>query len=56
MGRDDNSTGNLTNKDIMDAIFGKEVTDSFQYYLTHVLTNSDVTEKFQNWLQEEYRR
>lgn len=45
----------MTNEDMFILIFGRKKLDEFRYYLTHVLTNTNVTEKFENWLKEEFK-
>lgn len=43
-----------TNETKMIETFGIDTLNDFKYYLTRVLTNSTVTEKFYAWLDEPY--
>lgn len=43
-----------TNETKIIETFGIDTLNSFKYYLTRVLTNSTVTEKFYAWLDEPY--
>lgn len=43
-----------TNETKMIETFGVDTLNDFKYYLTRVLTNSTVTEKFYAWLDEPY--
>lgn len=44
----------VTNETKMVETFGADTTNKFKYYLTRVLTNSDVADKFYKWLNTPY--
>lgn len=47
---------NMTNESKMIETFGIDTLNEFKYYLTRVLTDSAVTEKFYAWLDEPYAK